>query len=1098
MDLLGDIVSDGIKDGGKGIVTRCMNQKHWESIFVQAGKTVAGFENYQGDEQGEIRRILFGKDNMLELAKYLRKQDSFGLKGNLENCLDSLFDRSDLSEDNKENCKCHFMDIVMKDLREQFAALIDRSLAQETHDMVAQQGNFLQKYDGKLSQILSFIQSQSVDSKVINYQSENTRQGSGGKRKIREKWVLSRSNSWRYMKFETEPFRAMVRTWKEEREEYPGWYVIPGNVRKELFYKTDCFLGNQLQEFSIDEKMSIVYEFVWRYETGMLSYDMSFQKQVLDVWRQYQSVFYQEESAAQYAEEWFFVGRALLREFREDRNEDSWNEIWGALQKRCTEIENGNLLLQLEKMKYLLSIFQLNKVRVLLSKIRVPKECYDIRLNFAGIDVACGNLDVVEGKLLELLRDLKTEISSAEGKNRVYLSSLYPVVLHLYSFVIQGVAWKTNEYEKNQEKIHSVLDEIGNYTDFFDFNEVKNIVKEALLEWQVKRHERKETFELNRETTTIVGGYTYCYEAYYLYRVLDAASFPLMCNSVNLLREIEIPWLLVLFEYWSPLALHLMLRCSNSDIGEYVLTRSCLARASKEMIERDICYLIHCIEDNLDEMEEQMIQGNYSVCYKLQNNIPLILVRYMSRCPSDLQRDILLLMKKIIEHPNVLLDHRMDRFMYGMMGSISEIIKAEMLGELISTKIVEHKVMHGNVPSVDLFTMYFRKDISKKYCQRTEKIIQAIQYLLSDCNDDRYTWQTKIRRLQVLDQVELLIPEEKKQFIEKLWSRIHPETKLPDMDQWYVSMYLDYEDPESTLPATSVKQYLLDRRLMLTKAKEEGVIISGQGPDYFDEMNVLLERVEKDFWTKEEVELIFQDALDYWDLIKQDIEKNNTEIRTYILEEYKRRIYSIVNMLAELYRCFTGSFSLELRESVRDCIEELGQDDIGAIALQLLFEEDKNLSNLAESITEKFYDTDNMVTVEAMKVATHFVEKYPYHEKTSMILERMIWVLRARKEPGLVSMINLFHNLLYLNSPSITEQIIDQLDQCLWGIEQSTRYLMEDEKIMKHKVLLRKSCAGLAYQIAEKFPEKDGHGISRWEEVCGGEEFAEVKNEMLL
>lgn len=78
------------------------------------------------------------------------------------------------------------------------------------------------------------------------------------------------------------------------------------------------------------------------------------------------------------------------------------------------------------------------------------------------------------------------------------------------------------------------------------------------------------------------------------------------------------------------------------------------------------------------------------------------------------------------------------------------------------------------------------------------------------------------------------------------------------------------------------------------------------------------------------------------------------------------------------------------------------------------------------------------------------------------------------------------------------EEIIDQIDQCLWAIEQSTRYTMEDEKIMKHKVLLRKSCAGLAHQIAEKFPKKDGHGISRWEEVCGGEEFAEVKNEMLL
>ena len=838
MDLLGDIVRDGIKDGGKNIVTRCINRKKWEDIFVQAGIAVAGFENYQEDEQSEIRYILFSKENMVELANYLRRQDRFELKRNIEDWLEYHLCNSDLSMDNKENCKCHFMDIVMKDLREQFAALVDQSLAQETHNMVVQQGNVLQNNNEKLSQILSYLQEQSAKQKSIDYQSENIRQGRVGKRKVREKWILTRSNSWRYMKFEKEPFRAMIYTWKKEREEYPGWYVIPGKVRKELFYKTDCFLGNQLQEFSIEEKMSIIYEFVWRYETGMISYEMPFQKQVLDVWRQYQSVLDQKEAEAQYVVEWFFVGRALLREFREERKEDSWKEIWDVLQKRGMEIENGNLLLQLEKIKFLLSGFQLNKVRVLLSRIRVPKGCYDIRLNLAGIDVACGNLETVQGKILELLRELKTEISSAEGKKRVYLSSLYPVALHLYSFVIQGVAWKTKEYEKKQEKIHSILDEMEDYTDFFDFTDVKNIVKEALLEWQIKRHEQKETFELNRETKTIVGGATYCYEAYYLYRILDASSFPLMCNSVNLLREIEIPWLLVLFEYWSPIALSMMLRCSNSDIGEYVLTRNSLARVSEEVIERDIRYLIRCIMENLDEMEESIIEENCSICYNLQNNIPQILVRYMSRCPDDLQREILILMKKIMEHPIVLLDHRIDRFMYGIMGSISEKTKAEMLENLISMKIEEHKVMHGNFPSVDLFTLYFCKDMSKKYCQRTDRIIQAIPYLLSDCNDDRYTWQTKIRRLQVLDQVELLISEEKKQFIEKLWSRIHPETKLPDMDQWYVGIFLDYEDPESTSPAMSVKQYLLNRRLMLTKAKEEGMLLSGQEPDYFDEMNV--------------------------------------------------------------------------------------------------------------------------------------------------------------------------------------------------------------------------------------------------------------------
>ncbi len=1097
MDLVTDFLEDGIKESGKNFITRRMDKKRWESIFIEAGNAVAEFENYRSDEQSEIRSIVFDRDNMLQLADWLWEKGSFELKKNLEDCLDSLLNQSGLLEENKENCKCHFMAIVMKDIREQFTFIAEQYRDQETHDMIQQHGRILQNQNNMLQQILSEVQLQTVGSKPIDYQSKNRRKGGAEISRKREKWVLSKSNLGDFVKFDQEEFKNMIHIWREERKEYPGWFIISGNVRKELYYKTRYFLANKLDAFSMEEQLLILFEFVWRYETGMFSYDKSFQKKVFHVWKKYQSILEDEECVCKELEEWFFIGRALLREFREDREEDQWNIVWKGLKNRCTDVENGKVLLQLEEIKYRLSIYHMNKVRILLSRINAPKECYDIRLNLAGMDVACGNLNVAEGKLKDLAADLKRDIDSSDMEAKVYVSSIYPVVLHLYAFVVQGIAWKKNEYEKKQEMIHGILDEIEDYADYFNFDHVKDLVQKNLLEWQVKRYEKKEPFELNRTTMTIVGGNTRCDEAYYLYRVLDAATFPLMCNSVNLLRDMEIPWLLALYENWSPIALNLMIRCSNADIGEYILTRGRLASCSKELIGRDIEYLRKCIEYNLDEFEDDLIDRNRSICYYLQNNIPKILVRYMSRCPVDLQYEILLLLKKIMERPNVALDGRIDQFIYGIMGSVSEKIKADMLEELIQTEIVEHKVMHGHFPSADLLSFYFKKDASIKYCQRTEKIIHAIQYLLSDKNDDIYMWRTKIKRLQMLDQMELLLPDEKKQFIEKMWSRINPETKLPDVDNWYICTFLGFEDPSSQLPAVSVKQSLLDRRLMLTLAKEEGVLISSWEPNYLDEMDVLLQNMEKDFWIKEEVELIFQDALDYWDILKQKMDENRLE-SSLIMQEYKRQIYKIINMLVGLYKEFSGGIAPELVNKVQEFIDDLGQYDIGAVALQLLFEDEQKLPDIVETMINGFYDIDNMITLEAMNAAFDFVERYPNHQETSGILEHMIVILRTRKKPGLTSMINIIHNLVYQNNPAITNQIVEKLDQCLILIEQDTSYKMEDEEIVKDKALIRKSCAGLAYQIAEKFPEKTWPGVSRWKEVCAGEEFAEVKNEILL
>lgn len=1117
---LDTLVTGGGKEFLWSIVKNGINYNNLIEIFVDAGNFVACYENpvksksneyltSREEEQGELRSIVFCEDNMKKLAEHMFKVSDFDFKSELESCLDSYLNDSSLSEDNKAACKKHFIDIVIEDIKKQFPDIIEHCFLQQTYNfafynnsMIQQMGNLQQISIDKLNEIAVAVSSFNSKTYENDAQIHNNRKiGIGSSKKI-HKWKLSYHNLHDVYNYKREQILSIVEDWKNERKLYPGWFIIPCDVHAELKYKMPYYIGNFLNDFNDEERMYITYEFVWRYETGMLTYDTYMQGQIYSVWKKYYLRI--KDNDEKYINEWFYVGRALLREFREDGNEKDWNYVWNKLNEWGSYIENGNIILHMDKVKYYFSIYNMNEVRRLLQRMNIPDKCYDIYLSRAGIEIECGNLDAAERLLKDLINNLEIykskncdvlmNTSEHYSKKQIYIDSVYTAVLRLYAFLLQGIALKKGEYEMYQEEINSLFDKVDNMSYCFDFNGIIDFARKSLLEWQTKKYEKKETFELNHKTVNIIGGNTYCEESYYLYRVFDLCSFPIICNNVNLLRSIEVPWVLALYEAWPQIALNMLVRCSESEIGKYIITRKRLINRDTKSITKEIRYLNKILEYGLDEFEEISVDLYSSVCDYLKNNIPEILIRYMSRCPEDIQIEVLHMVKKIMEKQNVVMDNHMDNFVYMIMQSVSEKNKGIMLEELLQTDIVEHKVMYGHWDSMDLFTWYFRKDESKKYCKRTKKISEIIRVLLSDEEDDNYVWQTKIKRLNVLSEMDLLTSEEKSLYAEKGWSRVNPNTNLPDMPDWYAWAFLKFES-KNNLPAVSVKDYLLKKRLMFTFASEEGCNISMRKDTYLDEMNLLMKNVQNDFWTVEEAELIIKDAIDYWELLKSKIAKSKRD--SFVNREYKDRLYKIVNMLAGLYENITKIFSNNISERVRKFIDELEQYNFGVTVLKLLFEKEEQLPVMIENIIEHMYDIDGHIVVDAMEAAYSYIKKYPDNKQSKELLENMILILKARKEPGLVTAINLIHNLVYIKNALISKQIIQKIDKCLLLLEKSTQYEDEDDVIIKHKAFIRRSCMGLAYQITDKYIEYADSGVKRWQAVCNENEFAEVKNEML-
>ena len=103
LDVIG-ILAGGIHDNRK-----------FQDIFLEAGAEVAAYEK-DNTEECEVRQIIFCKDNMLKLAKGMKKISGFEWGKQLDIYLDDLLRESALTTEQKRSCKIHFVEVIKNEI----------------------------------------------------------------------------------------------------------------------------------------------------------------------------------------------------------------------------------------------------------------------------------------------------------------------------------------------------------------------------------------------------------------------------------------------------------------------------------------------------------------------------------------------------------------------------------------------------------------------------------------------------------------------------------------------------------------------------------------------------------------------------------------------------------------------------------------------------------------------------------------------------------------------------------------------------------------------------------------------------------------------
>ena len=231
------------------------NSRKFRDIFLEAGEVVAAYEK-DNTEECEIRQIIFCKDNMLKLAKGMKDVSGFEWSKTLGIYLDDLLRESTLTAEQKNNCKIHFVEIVKNEIMYCYREIHQQNLIGET----ASEVKGIRQDLRRVVNLLEDQQFEQRDRKIQEYSSRSKRDFLIDTDNSQEKkitWKLSHHYNHGGFRSEEERKKKILYItdlWKNERENYPDWYIPPYHICCELQWS---FEENQLlqpsKEISIEE-----------------------------------------------------------------------------------------------------------------------------------------------------------------------------------------------------------------------------------------------------------------------------------------------------------------------------------------------------------------------------------------------------------------------------------------------------------------------------------------------------------------------------------------------------------------------------------------------------------------------------------------------------------------------------------------------------------------------------------------------------------------------------------------------------------------------------------------------------------------------------
>lgn len=927
----------------------------------------------------------------------------------------------------------------------------------------------------------------------------------------------------------TQEVQKITEEWKRQRLTYPGWLILPHGNRESLWVYTEFWLNYlpNVENIPLGLDIKYAFELVWRLERCLLPIFNNVAEFCERILRKYWP--FQDESPVMNSElfpedrtlldlpdeslkqAWLTIAMAMLRFYRVEGYLDKWK----IAANQITTLSDYLSVNQKELLNYERFLFSLFAVDLAGAKQHLENwqyheaEPYWMTKRAAGL-AEIGLLSEAEEISRESLENIRKKLNQKSGSTDLSLVSQESYSMLLTQYIQNAAALKKGEYGSLQDKS----------TQFNDrWNELKRYKCDP---WNEKRlfelmlenspSERKDTsekreFDIGRVTlTTHFHGWDK--ETLYAYSFLlfcEEVGLPYRVGSYTLGTKTALSSLRRISQYSSYWAIAILVRLGNSKDVDTLFSREAVYQFTPNAADQLIHEYLEVLNNCQDDIKTGDAFLNDSLCVRLAQLLPEVISRLCCKCTLEAKHHIFNFIVAVYRSPNKANYRNMKNLTSRLLNSMTEKERYNLIPELLKIPLPDklNLIVKDEFPNPFLLLK-----LHQKPAHVTELIIQPemvdnlFQQALKE-NPDFRRWT--ISSLVSLYELELLSEKQIEHFGSEIW-RVTDKFGLPEGTDYYKFSFLNLPHPEGINPSQLFRDYVMATPFPIheTTHSQGYTITRGDIPLLYE--IIYASRNNKDFWTKEDVGILLDRILEWWDADKAELKRREDDIPngfSSIVEEFEARLSHIGELITKVISPLVTSESApKVKASLSRLlmeIKEYGLPSLRAEAACLhIFPE--QLDDVYNRINDSLFSSQDSIVQDALEAIADIIINNNSDNRSedaspiSMFQQYIRWCPTYSIIPAFQLLIRILRNNLTKSLPFQDMSVFKRLNKLLieTSYDSDSQYMDFDQKLEVRQISSVLTATLWSFFKSESSPIPEV--INRWREAClSPDEFAEIR-----
>ena len=926
---------------------------------------------------------------------------------------------------------------------------------------------------------------------------------------------------------------SCLNSWKEQHTAYPQWVVLPRDNRDNLSYNIQLNSPykhlSSIQHTELD--IIFLYELNWRLERALFPIPNNYiehYERILNFYNPYPDSIeissaairpnvdkYKELIWDTITEQWVHLHFALLRYFREEHHVDKWNKIQdriSAIKQHLTSEETAQWCY--ETCLYKLFSFDLESLRRELDNWPVNDNMPFWEAKRAGLIAEVGEIDKSERILENALSKIRQNQRNSELVNDYEALSQESAVMIILFAVKQSSMFSSREYkdisdiQKEYKKRFEYFKQYNcDYWDeisYFDIllNEPIKKTYSAIRKYEfdignVRNYHHYEAFD----KSTITG--------YAFLRFCEEIGLPYVLSNLTIVKKQASNAYKRIAEHSPYWALITMLRLGEKDLADVLFDRNALKNVSiqdaSKCANELIDMLIRCNPDieKIDTLEKTYL------AIRVAHVVPEILSRLCTKCSLETLDNILDLLKRLYESPDMFKYHGISNLMKRWIESSPDKYLCSKLKILLEFPIVKdsQNVLSQEYPDpFSILNIGLLDNIPPESLQVED---ERIEFLLTKAQSDMPSERNaSCLRLFCIYRANIMKEEQIARFIDVLWSK-RGNDGFPQCKYLLKRAYFERLYPQDNDPIALFKQYIANARFPIHAASNSnGISMTGGRSLFCDELiwasrRPILGGIID--WSQEEAISILDRLLEWWNLDKEQLRKDTSTMFGDVRAEFHARFQNMIIIIADV---ITPRLSIETNDDIKhnllSLLKELDDYEVPSLRVRAaclhIYPEDKGplFKKIFQSISASEYEkvVDSLWGIfNVIRESRNTVKP----DLSAKLLDTLAQTIKWRVQPALADSLNMFGNVvIYIPELLYDDLIAEVLTGLEYLLDESNIQTIESNDKAAEMLRVRVSSVSLASKLYDYYKSQNKEVpsvILKWEEI--GEspyEFSDVRN----